>query len=111
MAEKMLSIDGEKFRSLLMEKCGSLSEAGRNVGKSSKFFGNFIRMERIPEYAMLLADSVLGVPYESYAPAKPASEPVEQEDCEWCVIYKQVVGEPWRTIKYCPKCGKLLGGE
>lgn len=107
MAEKMLPVNGEKLRELLIENCGNLTEAGRRVGKSGKFYGNFIRLGRIPGYAMLLTDSILGIPYDEYKLEEPRME-VTEDGCEWCRVYKQAVAEPWRTIKYCPKCGVLL---
>ena len=104
MGKKMLPVDGEKLRELLIKEVGSISEAGRAVGQSEKFFGNFIRRGQIPEYATYLAECVLGIAYDAYAP----EEPVKEDGCEWCETYKQVVQKPWRTVKYCPRCGKML---
>ena len=108
MIQKKLPIDGVKLGDAIAEKWGTQKIAGEKVGKSDKFFGNFIKRKCIPEYAMLLTDKVLGIPYEDYAPAEPV---IKHEGCEWCACYLQAVGLEARTLNYCPMCGKLLGGE
>lgn len=108
MAKKMLPVDGEKLRELLIKEVGSLSEAGRAVGQSEKFFGNFIRKGEIPEYATFLAEGVLGIAYDAYAPAEPVTEPVKEDGCDWCKTLKIVEPEAWRMFRYCPKCGTML---
>lgn len=109
MAKKMLPVNGEKLRELVIEAAGSVSEAGRAVGQSEKFFGNFIHRNEIPEYATYLAEGVLGIPYECYAaPAEPVTEPVKENGCDWCKTLKIVNPEAWRMVRYCPKCGTML---
>ncbi len=107
MAEKMLPINGEKLRELLIQYCDSISGAGRKVGKSDKFYGNFIRLGRIPEYAMYLTDGVLGIPYDEYKQEEPSVE-VREDGCDWCKTLKIVNPEAWRMVRYCPKCGTML---
>ena len=113
MGKKMLPIDSEKLRETLINECVSISEAGRSVGQSEKFFGNFIRKGEIPEYATYLLEGVLGIPYEVYARVEPVvdpnPEPAVQEDCDWCRVYRAVVQEV--SIRFCPMCGKRIGGE
>ena len=108
MAKKMLPVNGEKLRELVIEAAGSVSEAGRAVGQSEKFFGNFIRKGEIPEYATYLAEGVLGIAYDAYAPAEPVTEPVKEDGCDWCKTLKIVNPEAWRMVRYCPKCGTML---
>ena len=108
MGKKMLPVDGEKLRELLIKEVGSISEAGRAVGQSEKFFGNFIRKGEIPEYATFLAEGVLGIAYDSYAPEDPVTESVKEDGCDWCKTLKIVEPEAWRMVRYCPKCGTML---
>lgn len=98
MAERKYPINGNKLYELLTIKYGNISRAGLEVGFSAHAFSNPCRRGEITEKLKILADKVLGIPYEEYASdvpiiryiqstktVKPKSEPCIycRDDCSF----------------------------
>lgn len=112
MAEKMLPIDSAKFKALLVEKYGSQARASKIVGKSEKFFGNFIHRNEMPEYATYLVEGKLGIPYEKYKLVSD-DEKANGSYCEWCQEDETtflINNDEWKvnsSLAFMPKTKKL----
>ena len=79
-------INTERLKAEIAKKSLSAGEASQKCGFASTWIPRFYQNNEIPEYAIYLLESVIGIPYDNYAPDTdaPAEEKVEHEPCRFC---------------------------
>lgn len=76
---KMVAIDGEKLKALILTTGSTLPEASLKMGYNRDYIANCTRTNMMPRQAISLIGLMLNIPEELYVPKEAEPEPVQEE--------------------------------
>ena len=76
---KMVAINGEKLRALILTTGSTLPEASERLGYSKDYIANCVRQNMMTRQAISLIGLMLNIPEELYVPKEAEPEPVPEE--------------------------------
>lgn len=76
---KMVAINGEKLRALILTTGSTLPEASERLGYSKDYIANCVRQNTMIRQAISLIGLMLNIPEELYVPKEAEPEPVPEE--------------------------------
>lgn len=71
-------VDGKRLYSQLSRIGLSGSEASRRIGRAHNYIANIVNSGFVPEHTIIALESVLGIPYEDYAPLSNLADTTTQ---------------------------------
>lgn len=76
---KMVAINGEKLRALILTTGSTLQSASERLGYSKDYIANCVRQNTMTRQAISLIGLMLNIPEELYVPKEAEPEPVPEE--------------------------------
>ena len=76
---KMVAINGEKLKALILTTGSTLPDASERLGYSKDYIANCVRQNMMTRQAISLIGLMLNIPEELYVPKEAEPEPVPEE--------------------------------
>ena len=102
---KMVAIDGEKLKALILTTGSTLPEASLKMGYNRDYIANCTRTNMMPRQAISLIGLMLNIPEELYVPKEAEPEIVPEEPEGLIELLRDIRNSVERIEKYMEEKG------